>query len=96
LRKKIKEMLRTRKQGALRKTPQQRNQDRAEYLAKAGAAYKKVREKGGRVGKTDVARELGIGGDPKRGGQSALQVFSKKLKALNISWDEIVAETETE
>lgn len=86
-------VLTKRGRGAPIKSEFKRQAEREQFIEDITSAYRKLKEtKGGkRITKTDVARELGIGGDPKRGGQSALQVFSRKLKTLGISWDDLVA-----
>ena len=86
-------VLTKRGRGAPIKTEFQRQLEREKFIEDIKSAYLRLKEanSGKRISKTDVARELGIGGDPKRGGQSALQVFSKKLKTLSISWDDLVA-----
>jgi hypothetical protein len=90
-------VLTKRGRGAPIKSEFKRQAEREQFIEDITAAYRKLKEtKGGkRITKTDVARELGIGGDPKRGGQSALQVFSRKLKTLAISWDDLVASIDT-
>jgi len=85
-------VLTRRGRGAPIKTQFQRQLERDSFIDDIKSAYRRLKEANSdkRISKTDVARELGIGGDPKRGGQSALQVFSKKLKRLSISWDDLV------
>lgn len=74
-----------------------RRAEREKFLADVDAAYRALRLKEGKPpNKTDVARHLGIGGDPKTGGQSALQVFNAKLKRLEINYPAFKAEIEKE
>lgn len=83
--------------GAPVKTEFKRQLERDQFLADIKSAYHRLTTQQGKPpNKTDVARALGIGGDPKRGGQSALQVFSAKLKRYEIDYKELARKIERE
>ena len=66
-------VLTTRGPGAPMKSQFIRQRESEKFLVDVESAYRRPRLKDGKPPtKTDVARELGIAGDPKRGGQSSL------------------------
>lgn len=84
--------------GRVGKSGLEREQERHEFIRQIKAAYKSLRaSKNQPPKKIWVARELRTGGfNPRTGNDTSAQALNSKLKRLEINYDEVVAEAETE